>query len=234
MSFFKRIGQAARFLSPAAMLSGGRQAPYQQGANPAGMANPYLDQIPQQVGPYYEPFIESGRQASGAVNPIYDRMSTSPGAFIEELMQGYAPSRGYRFKQGEMERSMRNSAAHGGFVGTPYNQQQQGELTQGLLSQDMQQFLANLLGVQQGGLEGQEGRIGRGFQASTGYGDILGNKLASQAGLAFQGQAGQNQLGADAYSQRMTNQTARRNGRMNFLSSLLGSAGAAGGGGFGR
>jgi hypothetical protein len=240
MGFFKKIfGKATQFGLPGlirggsrALGGGGGGDNYQPGPNPADAAMGYLNQIPGAVQPYYQPFIESGRQAEGMTNPIYEQMSRSPGAFIEQLMQGYTPSRGYRFKQGEMERAMRNTAAHGGFVGTPYNQQQQAELTQGLLSEDMQQFLQNLLGAQQMGLGGQERRINRGYEASTGYGDILGSNLGAQAGLGYQGQAGQNQMNADIFGQRMANRTARRNAGLGFLGNLIGGGARMMGGGF--
>jgi hypothetical protein len=217
MGFFS---SATRFGIPGVargLFGGGRS-----GGNPADAGMGYLNQIPGAVQPYYQPFIESGRQAESMTNPIYERMSRSPGAFIEELMQGYTPSRGYRFKQEQMERSMRNDASHGGFVGTPYSQQQQGELTQGLLSQDMQEFLANLLGVQGSGLAGQESRIERGHRASTGYGDIVGSNLAQQGFLASQGRA-----------QQMSMDQARSNARRQFLSNLIGSGASFMGGGGG-
>ena len=237
MGFFKKVtqfGLPGLFRSGKKTFgSGGGMPQFQPGPNPADSAMPYLNEIPGATQPYYQPFIQSGQQAESQTNPLYERMSGSPGAFIEELMQGYTPSRGYRFKQAEMERAMRNSAAHGGFLGTPYNQQQQAELVQGLLGEDMQQFLQNLMGAQQVGLRGQEGRMGRGFEASTGYGDILGQTLGAKAGLGYQGQYGQNQLAADAYGQRMQNDMARRNARRQFFSNLLGTGASLMTGGFG-
>ena len=220
MSFFKKIlgGFGKAFGG-----GGGGMGGYQPGPNPAGAAMPYLDQIPGAVQPYYQPFIESGRAAEGMANPIYERMASNPNAFIENLMQGYTPSRGYQFKQREMERAMRNAAGHGGFVGTPYDQQQQAELIQGLLGQDMQQFLSNLFGAQGAGLEGLERRTGRGYEASRGYGDILGSNLLSQANNAYGGQLQQNQLGADIYSNRLNAQNARRNAKLGFFGNLLGA-----------
>lgn len=189
---------------------GGGENPYQEGMG-------YLNQIPGATEPYFKPFIEGGREASGMVNPIYERMSRSPGAFIEELMQGYTPSRGYQFKQREMEKAMRNSASHGGFVGTPYNQMQQSELVQGLLGNDMQEFLQNLFGIQQTGLQGQENRINRGYGASGDYGDIIGSSLANKAFL-----------GASGRAQQMDFNQASRNSRSKFLSQMLGAGGSLG------
>lgn len=254
MGFFKKLGRIAGRVAPFALGGlvggaafnmargrgplGGREGMggggenYQPGSNPALSGMPYLERIPGAVGPYYDPFIESGQQAEGMTNPIYEQMASSPGAFIENLMRGYTPSRGYQFKQNEMERAMRNAAAHGGFVGTPYNQQQQAELTQGLLSQDMQDFLGNLFAAQGRGLEGQGRRQQRGFEASTGYGDILGSQLAQLAGLGTQGQAQANQIGADVFSNRLAARNSARAARMGFLGNLIGGGARMLGGGF--
>lgn len=212
---------------------GGGGPVYQPGPNPAGAAMPYLNRIPQEVRPYYEPYIEGGREASDIQDPLHQAMAASPDAFLKTIMEGYEPSRGYQFKKGEMERAINNNAGHGGFIGTPHNQRQQAELVQGLLSEDMQQFLSNILGTQNTGLEGLERRTNRGFEASTGYGDIVGSTLGSQAGLGYQGQAGQNQMGTDIFTQRLANRTASRNSRMDLLSRILGTGMSFMGGGFG-
>lgn len=248
MGFFKKItqfGAPGLFRSAKNTFGGGGGygdiPQYQQGSNPSEFAMPYLNEIPGTVSPYYQPFIQGGQEAQGQANPQYSQMAQDPGAFIERLMSGYTPSRGYQFKQREMEKALRSEAAHGGFLGTPYAQQQQGELVQGLLGQDMQQFLENLMGAQGRGLGGLENRIGRGYESSHGLGNILGSVLGTKAGLGFQGQAQQNQLGADIFSNRINaqnamrqSQDARRNARMNFFGNLLGTGLSAMTGGFGR
>lgn len=188
--------------------------------NPADAGMGYLNRIPAEVGKYYQPFISSGQQAEQITNPIYGQMSQNPQDFLNSIMRGYNPSEGYRFKERELGDALRNTAAAGGFVGTPYHQQQQGELTSGLLSQDMQQFLNNILGIQGTGLQGQENRIGRGYNAATGYGNILGSNLAQQGGLAMQGAASQ-----------QANQMARDNARTQFFGNLLGTGARMFGGG---
>jgi len=149
--------------------------------NPSAAANPYLNAIPGEARPYYDPFINSGREAlrntpgmlagaaglyddssviNGKTLPLqYEKMAHNPTAFMDALMQGYNPSVGYKFKQKQMEDAMRNAASAGGFAGTPFHQQQQAEAVQGLLGSDMQQYLENALGITQAGLQGKENRI---------------------------------------------------------------------------
>jgi hypothetical protein len=191
------------------------------GPNPADAGMGYLNRIPGETRPYYQPFIESGQQASNIANPVYGQMTQNPNDFLNAIMRNYNPSEGYRYKQREMERAMANSQAAGGFIGTPYAQQQQAEQVQGLLGQDMQEFLRNILGIQGAGLEGQENRMNRGYNASNDYANVIGTNLGNQAQLAFQGQAQQN-----------ANNMARRNARMNFFGGLARTGANMFGGGF--
>lgn len=197
MSFFSKIGN---------MIFG------KQGQNPANAAMPYLNQIPGAVGEYYKPFIGRGEQAYGQSQPVYNQMTQNPSDFINQIMRNYTPSEGYKFKEKYMTQGANNTAAQGGFAGTPIAQMGTAQMIQGLLGDEMQQYLQNVLGVQQGGLQGQENRMGQGFQAGLGYGDILGTNLGNQGQLAFQGQ-----------SQRNADRSGRRNALLNFLGQGIGS-----------
>jgi hypothetical protein len=100
---------------------------------------------------------------------------------------------------------MRNSAASGGFAGTPFNQQQQAETVQGLLGSDMQQFLQNALGIMGAGISGkenrlmgreralqsalgaEEGNMNRGYNASAALSDSLANLAGTRASNEYSG-----------------------------------------------
>lgn len=182
------------------------------GPNPASSAMPYLNQIPGIGKQYYNPFIESGREAEGIVNPIYKRQATNPSEFLNEIMSKYEPSKGYDFRRKELLNTLQNSAASGGFLGTEYDQKTRGDLSDQLLSGDMQQYLSNILGIQGAGTAGEEGRIERGYSGSGSLADLIGSNLGQQAGLAFQGQGQQN-----------ANRLGKRNANLNFLSNLIGA-----------
>lgn len=194
--------------------------------NPSRSAEAHLGAIPGQARPYYDPFIQRANEAynrsqglnreysnlyeSPGIDPNrlpneYERMAHNPTDFMNALMERYNPSEGYKFKQKQMTEAMRNSAAAGGFAGTPFNQQQQAETVQGLLGSDMQEFLQNALGVSQAGLQGKENRLlgkeralqsalsgeefnmNRGFNASSALADILANVSQSRASNAYSG-----------------------------------------------
>jgi hypothetical protein len=161
--------------------------------NPMEEANKYLDQIPGVAHKGYDPYIDEGRDASARTQEEYDRLMSDPTAMINEFMKGYKPSEGYNFQKELLTKELGNAAASGGVAGTPQDQLNQGMGIQKLLSGDMQQFLANVLGLYKTGLAGEEGVATRGYDASGKLTDAIGGALNQQGGLAFQDAQQQNQ-----------------------------------------
>lgn len=155
--------------------------------DPAAAAQPYLNQIPGVGHQAYDPYIQQGQRAGNVAEGQYNNLVNDPTAFINKILEMYKPSEGYQYQKEQLGKSLSNTAAAGGISGTPLDQQNQGQAVQGLLSNDMQQFLQNILGRYDKGLEGEQGLSNQGFKASGALGDVLGNNLSSQAGLAFQG-----------------------------------------------
>lgn len=183
------------------------------GKNPMDAANQYLNQIPGVAHQGYDPYINAGLDASGKTKSKYEDLMNDPTGFINKLMEGYKPSEGYQFQKEQLTKELGNTAAAGGIAGTPQDQMNQGEGIQKLLSGDMQQFLKNVLGVFDTGLEGEEGVASRGYDASGKLTDALGSALNQQGGLAFQ----------DAQ---------QKNKNKNDMWSMFGKALGAGAGGF--
>lgn len=182
---------------------GGGDSPYQ---DPAAAAMPYLNQVPGVGKEYYNPFIESGRQAEGITNPIYGQMTQNPQDFLNSIMRGYSPSEGYKFKEKYLQQGAHNTAAAGGLAGTENDVLNRNELVRESLGQDMQNYLENVLGIQGRGLTGQEQRTHRGFLGSKELADFLRGNLESQATLAFQGAQGQNLFNQqNAENERLAN-----------------------------
>lgn len=166
--------------------------------NPMEAANKYLNQIPGVAHEGYDPYVNVGQDASGKTKTAYEELINDPTGFINKLMQGYKPSEGYQFQKEQLTKELGNAAAVGGIAGTPQDQMNQGQGVQKLLSADMQQFLKNILGIYNTGLQGEEGIATRGYDASGKLTDALGGALNQQGGLAFQdAQAKNAQNGAD-------------------------------------
>lgn len=180
-------------------------------ADPMAEANKYLDQIPGMGRQYFDPFIGRGNRAGDILEKQFGSLIDDPTELINRIMGGYETSKGYQTQKDILSRELGATAAAGGVAGTPYHQQQQGEMIEGLLSQDMQNFLKNALGLYQTGLSGEQDLYGKGLQASGSLADLIGGTLSSQAGMAYQGAQDKN---------------ARRNA---LTSSLMGLAGQIGG-----
>lgn len=165
--------------------------------NPADAAMPYLQQIPGMEKQYYNPYIEHGQEAYGAMNPIFSRMSSDPSAFLNELMKGYAPSKGYQLQRDEALRAAGNASAAGGTRGTPQDVEQASKISDILMGEDMQNWLKNVLNIEGSGLTGEQGLYNTGFEATKGLTGDLSNILGTQGQLAFQGQREENQRKSD-------------------------------------
>lgn len=170
------------------------------GKNPADAAMPYLNQISGMEHQAYDPYIQHGNDAYNVLNPQYSHMASDPTAFLEQIMKGYEPSKAYQLRRDETQRAAGNTAAAGGMRGSINDITNQARLTDSLLGEDMQQWLNNVLGLQKQGLEGEQGFYNTGFNATKGLTGDLANVLGTQAGLAFQGQANQNQSRNDLLS----------------------------------
>ena len=180
--------------------------------DPSAAAQPYLNQIPATITPYYQPYIDTGQQAGGVLSDQYGRMSTDPMGYYNEIMGGYTESPGAQYQQEQMQKQMSANAAAGGFTGTEYDQQRQAEALSGILSQDQQRYYQDVTGAQQYGLGGEQSLYNTGYGASSSLANALGSNLAAQAGLAYQGVAGEN-----AYNQ------ARHNAMLGLLGTGMGA-----------
>lgn len=164
--------------------------------NPADAANRELDKIPGQVSPYYQPYIDKGKSAMDALSGQYGDMTNDPNAFYNKIAGGYKESPGYQYKLQQALTAGSNAAAAGGMLGTPMNQEQNMGIAEGLANKDFEDYLQNVLGIFGQGQKGMEGQQQMGFDASKGYGDILGQIGGQKAAYNFAGQAGQNQSNA--------------------------------------
>lgn len=170
------------------------------GRNPADAAMPFLDQIPDIARQNYNPYIHRGDAAYQTMQKPYEQMAQDPAGFLEQLMKHYEPSRGYQLKRDEALRAAGNTAAAGGMRGSLQDIEHESRLADSLLGDDMQQWFANVFGLQGRGLEGEQHFYDTGYDATRNLTGDLSNILGTKAGLAFQGQADKNQRQSDLFS----------------------------------
>lgn len=166
-------------------------------ANPAAQAMPYFEKIPGMIQPYYDPYIQAGQQAGERYAGITGQMAQDPSGMLSQLMQGYEESPYAARQRDEALKAARASAMAGGVVGTPQDLSQQANIAAALTGQGMQDWLRNVMGIQQSGLGAQQHLYDIGYGAGTGLAGQLANVQGTLGGLAFQKQAQQNQAARD-------------------------------------
>lgn len=156
--------------------------------NPADKAMPYLDQLPDELKQYFQDYMNWGKSAYGTMNPVLSQMTTDPTGYLNKIMGAYEPSRSYQLQKDEMTKSAGNTAAAGGMRGSLGDITNEARITDTLMGNDMQNWLRNVMGLQDTGLQGMGHIFDTGFNANQAYAGDLGNIRGTQAQLAFQGQ----------------------------------------------
>jgi len=153
--------------------------------DPMKAANPYFQKAEDAMRQYMQPYVDMGAGVAPGLLGEYGKMMNDPAAMLEMFMSGYEPSKQYQMQEDRMGQAASNSAAAGGFRGAPLEQANQQEITQGLLSQDMDKWLQNVMGIHSGGLAGNQGIFNTGYNASTGLSSDLSNLYGTQASMAY-------------------------------------------------
>lgn len=158
--------------------------------DPYGAASPYLEGIPDTLKQYYDPYVQAGEWALPNLQEQYGRLMQDPGGVMGGIGAGFQQSPGYQFSVDQARRASEQSAAAGGMVGSPQQQQAIAETTTGLANQDYYNYMNQALGLYGQGLSGTAGLAETGYGAATGLGQNLANVAMSQANLA----AGQEEM----------------------------------------
>jgi hypothetical protein len=186
--------------------------------NPGEQASKDLQQIPGQVQPYYQPYINAGNQSMSALgNQIasllgggsqlqstYGSMMSNPGGYLNSIGAGYQQSPGYQYELQQGQDAVSNAAASGGYVGTPQEQQYMANTTEGIANQDYNDWLNHTMSILQIGIGGAQGMYNTGFggaeninkmgyDASNSMAETIAQSLMQQANLDYASQVNQNQ-----------------------------------------
>ena len=157
------------------------------GKNPyqAGMA-PYQQGI-NQAAQYQNPFYSAGVGALGNYQDILSHMS-NPSEFINNLTNQYQESPAAKYLQQQGIKSAQNSASADGTLGSTPMQQFLSQQSQGIASQDMENWLSHVLGINSQSLGGYQNLINGGQSSANSLSSMYGNLGASQGQAAYGGQ----------------------------------------------
>lgn len=148
---------------------------------------PYLQKAEDAQNQYYQPYIDIGMGVAPGLQEQYGMLMNDPAAMLAMFMGGYEETPYYSYMEDKLGTAAANSAAAGGMRGSGLDQARQQEITRGLLSQDMQQYLGNVTGLYGQGLAGNQGLFDTGYGASSSLADNLSNIYGTQGQLAYQG-----------------------------------------------
>lgn len=140
----------------------------------------YLPQAQQ----YQQPFNQAGTAAIPQFQNWLKSMQ-DPSAFINNLMGKYQESPGAKFQQQQMMNAADNMGSATGLTGsTPLTQFAQ-QQSQGIASQDMNNWLQNVLGTNNQFGAGQLNLMNMGQNSANQLMSLLQNYMGAQSGLAF-------------------------------------------------
>lgn len=171
--------------------------------NPADKAMPYFEKIPGTIKPYYDDYINQGKQSLGTLMSKFQELIGNPSGALSSISEGYTRSPGYNFQMNEGINAANNAAAAGGMLGTPYHQRMATQVAEGVASKDFETWLAHALGLLNTGLAGEGDINNLGYRASDDLATSLGNNLKSEGGLAYNRQAESNKANGDFMSNIM-------------------------------
>lgn len=143
--------------------------------NPGKEANDYLNQIPGDTKPYYDPYITAGKENLDKLNDYYSKLRDNPGGIFDELGKGYKHSPGYEATLREALSGANNAAALGGGGGLgAYGHQQLAAGAAGdVANKDFEQYINHILGLHGQGVEGQQTLENQGYNAGTDYASMI-------------------------------------------------------------
>jgi hypothetical protein len=156
-----------------------------------------LQQYMQQATGAWKPFLESGQNA---IDPFqrWGQQYQDPEAFLKDTFSKYNMSPGAQYQMGQAQRAANNAASAGGLSGSTAHMKESANIANKISSQDMQQYLQNILGVgnQYGNsLNTLLGLGTAGAQGTSGALQGMGSQLAQLFGGGAAAQQGQrNQL----------------------------------------
>lgn len=172
-------------------------------SNPADAGMNYLNQIPGTISPYYNPYINAGKESLGSLMNQFNELVSNPGSSMNKMGLGFQQSPGYQFALDQGTNAAKMAAAAGGMAGSPMHQNEAASIATNFANQDYYNWLGEVLKMYFSGLTGQKDLTNLGYGASNELANSLGANLMNQANMAYQGTANMNQMKADNYNRDM-------------------------------
>jgi len=169
------------------ILGGNQSAGYDK-------ASKQMEEYMRKANEAYQPFLNAGQ---GAIPQFQDWMKQyqDPNKFMENAFSKYQMSPGAMNQMNQAQRAAGNAASSSGLSGSTAHMREAGNIASQATSNDMQQYLKNILGI--GGQYGQglNTLMGHGMGAAGGMSGNYGNMGSNLANMYGGGAAAnQNQM----------------------------------------
>ena len=167
------------------------EAPFREGGE---AARPWWDKSANE----WDPYSQFGQRGIGKYEDWLNGMQ-NPGDFINKAMGQYQESPWARFSKDQAMRAGMNAASAGGTLGSTPFANEMAQQAAGISSQDMQQWLDRVLGVNTQYGQGWQNAINGGMNAAGGRSNIFQNRANMEGGIAGGEAAARNQRWNDIF-----------------------------------
>jgi hypothetical protein len=193
--FIGKYGNASNFgkAAGAGGIGAGLFGMMNDNTNPADAAMPYLNQIPGQISPYYQPYVKAGQTALGAAQPEFQSLMSNPGGKLNQIGQGFQQSPGFKFALQQALQGAGHAAAAGGMAGSPEHEFENQQIGTNLGNQEYYNWLKPATELYGTGLTGTQDIFHQGQQASGNLAEQIAQILAQKGNLAYAGAENQNE-----------------------------------------
>lgn len=153
---------------------------------PMETANKYLNQIPGAMQPYYQPYMNAGKNALDMLTGQYGSLVNDPGGMYNKFASGYKESPGYQTRLNDAMTAVTNAQAAGGMAGSPQHSRVAADKALDLRGKDFEDYLGHVLGLYGTGLGGEQGLETQGYGASTDYANMLAQILGTKGKMGYE------------------------------------------------
>jgi hypothetical protein len=160
------------------------------------MASPqsYLQQIPGQLTPYYQPYMDAGTGAMTNLQGQYGQLINDPGAKFNQIGQSFQQSPGFDWQMQQALQGANHAAAAGGMAGSPEHEQQNESVANNLANQDYYNYMDHVMPMYTEGLHGEQDLMHQGYKATQSLTDQIAQALSQEARMQYGTQMGKKSL----------------------------------------
>jgi hypothetical protein len=159
---------------------------------PFGAGMDQLQKYYQQAQQVQNPFLQAGQGAIAPYQNMLGKMS-NPQDFYKNIMSGYQQSPAAQYQQQQGMRSANNFGSASGLMGSTPLMQQAQQNAQNISSGDMQNYFNNIMGVNQGAMNGYGNMMNMGQGSANTISELLAQLGQGMGQGAYGQQAGQQQ-----------------------------------------